>query len=135
MNLTVTGVETIEITDPQGLIEAEKTDPLEALKATIQPRPFIPGIGHPTGGDPEPRPLPSRKLPGPWTTPPDPLGPRPYIGDPLINPILLPGHTPAEPKRVPWAQWTHLTGDGDRWSCGLHGHVLGARKSATEQVF
>lgn len=132
MRLVVTGVETITITDPQGLIEAEKVagiltaDPLEALKAR-------PGILPGTRAKPQGPPFtpfpdilnPPPPTPGPYTTPADPLGPRPYIGDPLINPIRLPGHTPAEPKRVPWAQWGHLTGDGDKWSCGL--------RAATEQ--
>lgn len=142
MRFTVTGVETIQITDPQGLIDAQKPDPpdpLDALKAVLPGTRLRP---LPTNPRPPELPAPPTPKPGPWTTPADPLSPRPYIGDPLVNPILLPGHTPAEAPRVPWAQWRHLTGGDDKWTLGLQAahdlRVEGAgfgRKNATEQVW
>ena len=124
MRLTVTGLETVEIRDPQGLCAAQKpangalASPggvLEALREGTQPgtrlkplpaAPFtpFPGLNPPRTG--------------PYTTPTSPH-PGPYTGNPLVNPIPLPGYTPAARPSVPWAQWTHLTGTGDRWARGL----------------
>lgn len=124
MRLTVTGVETIEITDPQGLIEAQKP----AKGAAPLP-----------GPKPQPTTIPDMTKP----RPPDPLFPPPFrdptrpftVGDPLVNPIPLPGHTPAEPKHLPWAQWGHLTGDGGLWTMGLRAATGDGPKKSTEQVW
>jgi len=92
MTLTVTGVETIEITDPNGLIDA------------------VPPSGAP------PPPLPDlTKLPK--TQPTTPFIPRtapylrPYTTGGLFNNPILP-----EKPRTPWSQWmSHQSG---RWRHG-----------------
>ena len=119
MTLTVTGIETIEITDPQGLIDAQKPKPPSGRVGILIPgQPTVVPVTSPTPGG----------------TPFSPDWPRPSTtGDPILNPIPLPGHTPAERPSLPWSEWTR----GGRWARGLRAtygeNVLG--ESPTEQVF
>jgi len=104
MTLTVTGIETIEITDPQGLIDAQKAGPPlpEAVKRRRDDLDM------------------TRLPPKPTINQPAPLFPppfRPGVGDPVINPIPLPGHL----VPPPFPEWTSLPGEvgqgspGDLW--------------------
>lgn len=114
MTLTVTGIETIEITDPQGLIDAQPKPPSGRVDILIPGQPTVVPVPSPTPGG------------TPYTPP--------FSGDP-INPIPLPGHTPAERPSIPWSKWTHP--GGGRWARGLRAtygeNVLG--ECPTEQVF